>query len=89
MNKLTTETIRSKIADYVKENEDKISVLFVNTVDVEPAKQAKNWKRMTKRREGPTWVREFDCKPYDDQLRAIVVSNHSDVVVEELYLRGE
>lgn len=89
MSKLTTDTIRHKIADYVEKNEDKVSVLFVSSIDVEPAKQPKNWKRMSKRREGTTWVREFDCKPYDDQLRAIVTTNHSDVVVEEIYISGE
>ena len=42
----------------------------------------KNWKRESKRRgeaEEGTWEREFDCRPFDSQLRATVQSTDEHI----------
>jgi hypothetical protein len=47
----------------------------------------KNWKRIIKRKpnnieskQGITCVREFDCLPFDDQLRAIITSDEQRII---------
>jgi hypothetical protein len=89
VNKLTTEIIKNMIVEHVRDNEDIIAKEFIPEEDMTDAMNAKNWKRMSKRKENENWIREFDCKPYDDQLRAIVFSDFSDTRIVNMVVQGE
>ena len=39
-----------------------------------------NWKRITKETNGLEVTRCFDCKPFDDQLRATIVTAGNTVI---------
>lgn len=81
--KVTTTECKEAIVTYCCTDEFKTlcETEFVPAVDPSPAQKAKNWKREAKLNaagvgsfmEGKASVlREFDCRPYDSQLRAYV-----------------
>ena len=70
MPKVTTAECKQAIVAFVKANPGLISQQFVDPIDESPAQDVKNWKRMYKEREDGFNQRAFDCRPYDDQLRA-------------------
>ena len=101
MAKIKSADIKLIICEHVRENTNQLSNEFVPAADMEPAQIAKNWKRREKyynfsgdnRSPGRpirVWVREFDCDPYDDQLRAYVETNYpEDTEVTFLEVIGE
>jgi hypothetical protein len=90
--KLATKDCVTAIVDYVNQNPGHVYKQFVGepgTVDdfEAPARKVSNWKRMSKEKMGDTIVREFDCRPYDDQLRAIVEERDGKIV--SVVVQGE
>jgi hypothetical protein len=86
---MDTAQCKELIVDFCKKNPDHIRKQFVDEeVDIISCQSVSNWKRMSKEKdEGGNVVRGFDCKPYDDQLRAYVTTK--DDVVIELVVQGE
>jgi len=98
LTNMKTEDCRLLIVDWIVAHPNHVysqfePTLFWTQKDIDafegPAKNPKNWKRMSKRTEGNNIVREFDCKPYDDQLRAIVIENKTTNVVTKVIVQGE
>jgi hypothetical protein len=90
--KLTTDICKGLIVKKVKLYIDKIGNEFVpplNRNELMPACEVKCWKRMYKEHQDHTWTRAFDCKPYDDQLRAYVVSDDTDTEVLKVEIQTE
>lgn len=82
---VTTEACRKAIVEECRRCEPVLRAQFVPSLTPEQWKDAlnpKNWKRESKRKgdsgEG-TWVREFDCRPFDGQLRATVQSTDEHI----------
>lgn len=90
--KLATKDCVAAIVEYVNQNPGHVYKQFVDepgTVEEfeAPARKASNWKRETKEKIGDTIVREFDCRPYDAQLRAIVEERDGKIV--SVVVQGE
>ena len=52
-------------------------------------KNEKNWKREIKRKTSSGWVREFDCRPLDGQLRLYVDTNLEDSEILKFLFQDE
>jgi len=88
--KISTETCKKAIVEFVKNNNGYISNLFAgDKVDESLACKESNWKREIKRtcdfgtHVGKT-VREFDCRPFDSQLRAYVYDDGKEIIALEI-----
>jgi hypothetical protein len=78
---IDTKACKEAIVKSAATDPQRIQALFVDTVPVEPAKLQKNWVRIYKERQADgTTMRTFDCKPYDDQLRAYVVDDGQNIL---------
>lgn len=80
MKKITTELCKEEIVKFIQKNPGCVASQFFPPEDEKPSLNISNWKRINKRRaslheqnSGARFVREFDCLPYDDQLRAVVL----------------
>jgi hypothetical protein len=95
MPKITTELCKELIVEFVKNNKDSIVNEFhppLNPDDLlEKAGKVKHWKRILKRKdkESLTVERGFDCTPFDDQLRAYVITDITDTKVLRVSVQGE
>jgi hypothetical protein len=90
--KLATKDCVTAIVDYVNQNPGHVYRQFVGeprTVEEfeRAARKVSNWKRMSKEKMGDIIVREFNCRPYDDQLRAIVEERDGKIV--SVVVQGE
>ena len=81
---IRTKDCKKAIVDYIKENAGCVSSQFVPPEDEGPAQLISNWKRTAKSKENTETVREFNCVPYDDQLRAYVYDNGLKIVRIEI-----
>ena len=87
---MSTELCKTAIVDFLKQRPGHVAAQFVDTEgkSVEEfesdALQPKNWRRMSKTGSGQV-IREFDCKPYDDQLRARVVTDQDQITLVEVF----
>jgi len=101
MAKLTTAQAKQLIVEFVKNNLDYVAAQFVLEPGQTPstkeellqmASNVKDWKRRGKRFgfiRANTWCRDFDCTPFDDQLRAYVTTDAKDEVVLSIDVCGE
>lgn len=65
-----------------------IRVIINNISDIiKYAGNPNNWKRIAKNKESDYVVRCFDCRPFDDQLRAYVYSRNNNIY--KINLEGE
>lgn len=87
--KIDTAQCKEAIVKFIQDNPGHVARQFVPEEDEGPSQKVSNWKRMSKRsvpphesREylGSKYVREFDCVPYDDQLRARVYDDGSKIL---------
>lgn len=82
---ITTEDCREAIVEACRTRAPALRAQFsppLTDVQWQAALNPKNWKRVSKRKgdsEEGTWVREFDCRPFDDQLRATVQSTDDHI----------
>lgn len=82
---ITTEDCREAIVEAVRRDAPVLRRQFAPRLTDEQwsaALDPKNWKRESKRKgdSGPgTWEREFDCRPFDSQLRATVQSTDEHI----------
>lgn len=96
---ITTELCKQAIIDYVAAHPGHVEAQFGSpslgepAFDEAPAKKASNWKRESKRMlsayeqkevPGAKTVRTFNCKHYDDQLRAYVYDDGLKIVHIEI-----
>lgn len=88
--KITTELCKQLICDIVMVNDGAVEAQFdsdfyAGHIAIFP----ENWKRREKRTDKKTkiTVREFDCTPFDDQLRAYVTDDGTKIT--EVYISGE
>jgi hypothetical protein len=88
MSNLTTKHCKQAIVDFLMTKSGLVEhEVVVSQQEALEAFKVCNWKRMSKRREGSFWIREFDCEPFDDQLRAIVKSTDTHVI--DVTVQGE
>lgn len=90
--KITTADCKSAIAEWCKAHAEHVSRQFVDPLTSDEqalAEKASNWARIEKSRTKDGIQREFDCRPFDDQLRAIVLTNHDDTKIISLVIQGE
>jgi hypothetical protein len=79
---MTTNDCKLAIIAAVKADPEHVQRQFTERVDISPALIEGNWKRLSKVNLASGIVRrEFDCKPYDDQLRAIVIESNGKLSV--------
>lgn len=91
MSNITTEICKKLIVEYCQKNKTGICNQFVPSLTDEQFAQAckeSNWKRRSKSNCGTNKIeRMFDCKPFDDQLRAYVLEQDGNVV--SVIVQGE
>lgn len=84
--KIGTDECKKFIADLVLANPGLVAKEF-SPADPQAEQMAsvpKNWSRTSKSKDGKLSVREFDCKPLDDQLRAYVYDDGTKIVKVEI-----
>jgi hypothetical protein len=91
---VTTVDCKKAITDWVKSHPGHVSRQFDPPESEADAQLERNWKRMWKRRcdkrdiwanselnlKAGMWERGFDCRPYDDQLRAYTYDDGERIV---------
>jgi len=90
--KITTAICKTAIAQYCRENPEEVSRQFVSPLTEDEQGQAaaeRNWARIAKRNTADGVEREFDCRPFDDQLRAIVLTDTTDTSIISVVVQGE
>ena len=88
-NKFCSAMAKKIIVEWVAAHPGCVSSQFDGGIDEAPALLEKNWKRMSRKRDEKFIVRSFDCRPYDDQLRAYVITNDADETVISVVIQGE
>ena len=82
---ITTAQCKEQISKWCQQNEDfvcnEFSPKLTHSQFLLSTKEA-NWKRMSKTKNGNEIERVFDCKPFDDQLRAYVVELNGKVTIQ-------
>lgn len=89
--KINSAMCKDAIVEYIKTHVDDIKNHFcppLHDEELAPALISKNWVRRAKRGDsihdpdefGITVVREFDCKPFDDQFRGYVYERNNEIV---------
>jgi|LauGreDrversion4_2_1035121.scaffolds.fasta_scaffold643891_1 hypothetical protein len=87
--KIDTNQCKEAIVKFIQDNPGHVAKQFVPEEDEGPSQKISNWKRMNKRLVSPfeskeypgsKYIREFDCVPYDDQLRARVYDDGSKIL---------
>lgn len=88
---ITTKDCKDAIIKFVLNNPGHVARQFSPAENEDPAKKVSNWKRISKsvekRNNGNVYVREFDCVPYDDQLRATVWDDGEQIL--RVFIEGE
>ena len=87
--KITSDRCKSLIAEWCQKHPDHIINQFTTSINPTLAFSEKNWKRIYKIKVRDGIEICFDCKPYDDQLRAIIVTDLKDENVTTLIVQGE
>ena len=87
--KINTVQCKEVIVKFIQDNPGHVARQFVPEEDEGPSQKVSNWKRMSKRSVSPheskeypgsKYIREVDCVPYDDQLRARVYDDGSKIL---------
>lgn len=101
MPKITSDICKQAIVDYCyfPDNYKNIKQQFVLESDKDLEEfditykeclKVKNWKRFSKQRIFTAfWNRGFDCVPFDDQLRAYVITDEQDENILSVEVIGE
>jgi hypothetical protein len=85
-----TEECKQAIIDYCQAHKQEICVQFDPPLDDKQFAQTllvKSWKRFSKTEDGGIIERAFDCRPFDDQLRAYVRA--SKTAIYSVVVQGE
>jgi hypothetical protein len=80
------------IVDYCKNHTQELNDQFceeLSSTEFAAMQDEKNWKREEKYKEDGVIVRRFDCRPFDDQLRAYISTDLSDTKVISVIVGGE
>lgn len=89
MSNITTQICKDSIVAHLLSTPGSIQSQFTEQIDESLAHKPSNWKRIIKRKVDPyeaqvfpgsTHVREFDCVPFDDQLRAVVIDDGNRIL---------
>ena len=87
---VSTDDCKKAIVAHCVENAEKLKKEFSPPLDnagFQPALNPKNWKREAKYSSGMEIIRDFDCRPFDDQLRAYVYSTNDEIL--RVVVQGE
>lgn len=96
---VTTSDCKKAIVAWIKSHPGHVSSQFDPPESEVPALDEKNWKRESKRKcstidslanpklQPGMYERSFDCRPYDDQLRAYTYDDGNRIVY--LVVQGE
>lgn len=98
---ITTAECKKAIVDWVKLHPGYVSKQFDPPESEADARLEKNWKRIWKQKCNERmvlansrlnlkigmWERGFDCKPYDDQLRAYTYDDGEQII--HIVVQGE
>ena len=86
---ITTKDCKEAIIEFVSSNKAYCESLFSMSFLSAPMYEIKNWKRMCKESKKEAGkkitVRTFDCKPYDDQIRAYVTDDGINITKVEVF----
>jgi hypothetical protein len=85
-----TEECKQAVVDYCQAHKREICAQFIPPLDDKQFAQTllvKNWKRISKEEDGGIIERAFDCRPFDDQLRAYVRA--SKIGIYGVVVQGE
>jgi len=91
MSEVTTADCVKAIVDLAKK--DGANLFYkafeetASAADLKNITNPRTWKRITKYSDGDTIERTFDCKPYEDQLRAVVKEKAG--VITSVVIQGE
>lgn len=80
MSKISSKDCTCAILNFVNENKEYCKSLFSYDFLVSPLYEIKNWKRIHKETNNSITTRTFDCKPYDNQIRAYVTDNGIEIL---------
>jgi hypothetical protein len=92
MNKQSSDKLKEEITKYCRKNEIYVRKEFdppLTYSQFEKTMVVKNWKRISKYKDGECIERTFDCFPFDDQLRANVTTDLTDTNILSLTVQGE
>jgi hypothetical protein len=92
MNKQSSDKLKEEITKYCRKNEIYVRKEFdppLTYSQFEKTMVIKNWKRMSKCKVEGNIERCFDCFPFDDQLRATVITDSTDTNILSLTVQGE
>lgn len=96
---ITSNDCKKAIVNWIKSHPGHVSKQFDPPEQEISAQDEKNWKRMYRRKcthvdtmvnpilKLGMWERAFDCKPYDDQLRAYTYDDENKIVY--IVVQGE
>jgi hypothetical protein len=91
--KIDSAACKEAIASYCKVFADRVAREFsppLGSADVAQAFKPGNWKRICRERsESGGVVRIFDCRPFDDQLRAYVEASPAGDSIVGITVQGE
>jgi len=85
---ISTADCKQAIVAWLQARPGHVQQQFTDPIDEAPSLVVGNWKRIVKEFAtwGPPakWMRTFDCRPYDDQLRAYVWDDGQQIVGVEV-----
>lgn len=80
MSKISSKDCKDAILKFAYENKEYCKSLFSYDFLVSPLFDINNWKRICKEKNNNITTRKFDCKPYEDQIRAYVTDNGIEIL---------
>lgn len=100
---ITTEICKQAIVDWTQAHMHELSEQYGGSLpgcdndlaigeddNWEKVWRTKNWARRSKRKTfDGTIEREFNCNPFDDQLRAYVITDATDTKILKIVVQGE
>jgi len=89
---INTKLCKDQIVEWCKNNPQNIRHAFCQSLskeELEESTNINNWKRTAKVKVNDGILREFNCVPFDDQLRAYVKTDKTDSVFISVTVLGE
>lgn len=88
MKTIISDDCKHAIVSWCAGNENQVCSLFIPALSHDQYLQTldiASWKRMRKETINGEILRVFDCKPFDDQLRAYVLERNGSIVSVEVH----
>lgn len=95
MTSIDSAACKATIVEYLKNRRQELDAEFdapLTDEEFQATLTEKNWKRISKQIfdvNPKRYERIFDCRPFDDQLRAYVYTDENDTNITSIYVTGE